>query len=76
MGLDPASHGAVIAEVAPGSAAAAATLQEGEIILEIDRRPVASAEDASAALRAPRRGGHLLRVRGAAGTRFVTLPSD
>jgi hypothetical protein len=43
--------------------------------LEIDRRPVGSAEDASAALHAPHKGGHLVRVRGAAGTRFVTLPA-
>ena len=73
MGLDPSTRGAAIAEVAPGSTAARAGLEEGEIILEIDRRPVTNADAASAALLAPRRGGHLLRVRGGAGTRFVTL---
>jgi serine protease Do len=76
MGLDPSTRGAAIAEVAPGSAAARAGLEEGEIILEIDRRAVASADAASAALLTPRRGGHLLRVRGGAGTRFVTLGAE
>jgi serine protease Do len=73
MGLAPATRGAAIAEVAPGSTAARAGLEAGEVILEIDRRAVASADDAAAALQAPRKGGHLLRVRGGAGTRFVTL---
>jgi serine protease Do len=75
MGLPPDTHGAVITDVAAGSPAAQAGLQEGEIVLEIDRHPVAGADDATAALRAPHKGGHLLRVRGAAGTRFVTLPA-
>ncbi len=76
MGLDPSLHGAVIAEVAPGSAAARAGLEEGEIILEIDRHAVTTADAASTALQAPRKGGHLLRVRGGSGTRFVTIGMD
>ena len=76
MGLDPATHGAVIAEVAPGSAAARAGLEEGEIIIEVDRHAVATADAASTALQAPRKGGHLLRVRGGAGTRFVTIGTE
>ncbi len=76
MGLDPSMKGAVIAEVAPGSAAARAGLEEGEIILEVDRHAVATADAATTALQAPRKGGHLLRVRGGAGTRFVTIGSD
>jgi serine protease Do len=73
MGLDPATRGAAVAEVAPNTPAARAGLREGDVILEIDRRPVATAEDALAALRVPRKGGHLLRVRGPGGTRFVTI---
>jgi len=76
MGLDPSLKGAVIAEVAPGSAAARAGLEEGEIILEVDRHTVATADAATTALQAPRKGGHLLRVRGGAGTRFVTLGAE
>ncbi|HET6149003.1 MAG TPA: trypsin-like peptidase domain-containing protein [Polyangia bacterium] len=76
MGLDPGTRGAAIAEVAPGGAAARAGLEAGEIILEIDRHGVAGADEATSALLAPRKGGHLLRVRGGAGTRFVTLSPD
>ena len=73
MGLDRNTRGAVVAEVAPGGPAAAAGVREGDVILEIDRQPVTSAEQASAALALPRSGGHLLRVRGPAGIRFITL---
>jgi serine protease Do len=76
MGLGPQARGAVVAEVAPGSAAARAGLEQGEIILEIDRHPITTADAASAALLAPRKGGHLLRVRGGGGTRFVTLGAE
>jgi serine protease Do len=73
MGLDRNTRGAVVAEIAPGGEAAAAGLREGDVILEIDRQAVASADQAAAALAAPRSGGHLLRVRGPAGIRFITL---
>jgi serine protease Do len=73
MGLDPATKGAVIAEVTPGSKAAAAGLEEGDVILEVDRQRVGGADDATSALAAPRKGGHLLRVRSPNGTRFITL---
>jgi serine protease Do len=73
MGLDPGMRGAVVAEVVPGGPAASAGLAAGDVILEVDRHAVGSADDANALLRAPRKGGHLLRVRGAAGTRFVTI---
>jgi serine protease Do len=73
LGLDPSTKGAVVAEVAPGSPAAKAGVREGDVILEIDRRQVAGADEASALLRGPRKGGHLVRLRGSAGTRFITL---
>ncbi len=73
MGLDPATRGAAVAEVEPGSPAAAAGVEEGDVILEVDRQRVITAEEALAALTAPRKGGHLVRVRGANGTRFITL---
>ena len=76
MGLDPATRGAVVAEVAPGGAAAAAGVREGDVILEIDRQRVATAEEAAAALAAPRNGGHLVRLRGAGGIRFITLGGE
>ncbi|HET6282470.1 MAG TPA: PDZ domain-containing protein, partial [Polyangia bacterium] len=76
MGIDPGTRGAVVAEVQPGSPAAKVGLAPGDVILEIDRKAVPSREEASAALKAPRKGGHLLRVRNASGTRFVTMGGE
>ena len=76
MGLDPRTRAAVVAEIAPGGQAAAAGLHEGDLILEIDRQRVATAEVAAGLLATPRAGGHLVRVRGASGMRFITLGSD
>jgi serine protease Do len=76
MGIDRGTRGAVVAEVAPGSAAAAAGVREGDVILEVDRQRIATADEAATALSAPRNGGHLVRIRGAAGIRFITLGGD
>jgi serine protease Do len=73
LGIDRSTKGAVITDVIAGSPADVAGLKPGEVILEVDRAPVASSEQAVEALRASRGGGHLLRVRGASGTRFVTI---
>jgi serine protease Do len=73
LGLDPRTRGAVVAEVTPGGQAAAAGVREGDVILEIDRQPVASAEAVVAALGAPRKGGHLVRLATADGLRYITL---
>ena len=76
MGLDPSTRGAVVAEVAQGSQAASAGVHEGDVILEVDRQPITTADEAAAALGAPRRGGHLVRLRGQSGIRFITLGAD
>jgi serine protease Do len=76
LGLKRDVKGAAITEVAPGGAAEKAGLQAGEVIVEVDRRPTPTAEDALKALRGQRKGGHLLRVRSPAGARFVTLESS
>ena len=73
MGIERGTRGAVVAEVASGGAAAAAGVHEGDVILEIDRQRITTADEAAAALAAPRAGGHLVRIRGAAGIRFITL---
>lgn len=73
LGLARETKGAAITEVVPGSAAAKAGLEPGDVLLEIDRRPVASADDARGAL-GSRSGSHLLRVHGpSSGYRFVTV---
>jgi serine protease Do len=76
MGLPPGTRGAVVVEVVPGSPAAAAGLGEGEVIVEVDRHRVTSADEATAMLASPRKGGHLLRVIGPNGIRFVTIGAE
>jgi len=71
FGLPSGTRGVAIAEVAPGSPGARASLQAGDVILDVDHRPVVSAEDASRTIS----GGmaHLLRVYDRGGIRFVTV---
>jgi serine protease Do len=73
LGMERGTKGAVVTDVLAGSSAERAGLRPGDAILEVDRRPVASADEAVASLRAGQRNGHLLRVRGANGTRFVNI---
>jgi serine protease Do len=77
LGIDRGTKGAVITDVLSGSPADAAGLKPGDVIVEVDRSPVATSEQAVSALRAAPKGGqgggHLLRVRSTAGTRFVTV---
>ncbi|HEY0709113.1 MAG TPA: trypsin-like peptidase domain-containing protein [Polyangia bacterium] len=73
LGLAPNTRGVVVAEVNPGSPAAAAGLEPGDVIVEIDKQPVSTSEQAADLLKRQREGGHLLRVRGPSGSRFVTL---
>jgi serine protease Do len=71
--LSPNVRGAVVTEVDPDSPAARA-LQPGDVILEVARKPVASANEASAALRtvpAGRAVGILINRRGQ--EQFVTV---
>ena len=68
--------GVVITGVDSASDAGQKKLTPGDVIVEIDRSPTTSSEQAVSALRASPKGGqagHLLRVRSAAGTRFVTV---
>jgi serine protease Do len=73
LGLDRGTKGAVVTDVLSGSPAERAGLKPGDVVVEVDRRPVNSSDEAVAALRPPQKNGHLLRVRGASGTRFVTV---
>jgi serine protease Do len=73
LGIDRGTKGAVITDVVAGSPGERAGLKPGDVIVEVDRAPVASSEQAVEALHAGQKSGHLLRVRGAGGTRFVTV---
>lgn len=65
-------HGVVIAEVVPGSRAADAGLQPGNVILEVDRQPVTKPADAVAAI-GKNKGDLMLRLWAQDGTRFVVV---
>ncbi len=75
LGLDPNSTGAVVAEIVPGSRAAQAGLQEADVIVEVNRKPVTTAEETIAALKAGGSGAQLVRVRRGGSARFVTIPA-
>lgn len=71
--LPRGTKGAVVSQVRPGSPAEEAGLREGDVIVEVDRRPVASADDATRALGQDRPGGHLLRVQRKDGSMYVVV---
>jgi serine protease Do len=73
LGLGRDIKGAVITDVMQGSPAERAGLKPGDVIVEVDQHPVSTSGEAVEALRAAQKNGHLLRVRGASGTRFVTV---
>jgi serine protease Do len=70
------AKGAVVTEVEPGSRAARAGLRDEDVIVEINRKAVTSAAEASAALRDNPKGGHLLRIRRGGSAQFVTIPAQ
>ena len=75
IGVDPKVKGAVITSVRDGSPAQEAGLQQGDVIVEVDRKPVASADEAVKTLGNDRAGGHLVRVRRGDAALFVVIPA-
>jgi serine protease Do len=68
-------RGAVVVEVDPASAAAAAGLRPGDVIVEINRQPVASADEAVQLAERLKTGRVLLRVWSQGGSRYVVVES-
>jgi serine protease Do len=69
-----AEHGAVVTDVRAGSPADRAGLTTGMVILEVNRKPVKTAEDLSKALdEKSMEKGALLLVRSTQGSRFVVI---
>jgi serine protease Do len=75
LGMDANAKGAVVSGVEPDSRAAKAGLHAEDVIVEIDRKPVVSAEQAVEVLRAGAKDAHLLRVRRGDAFRFITIPA-
>jgi serine protease Do len=73
FGISSRIQGALVTEVDPTSAAAAAGLQPGDVIQEINREPVRSAEDAVKLTENAESKKTLLRVWNRQGTRFVVV---
>ncbi|OPZ29507.1 MAG: Periplasmic pH-dependent serine endoprotease DegQ precursor [Lentisphaerae bacterium ADurb.BinA184] len=73
LGLDEGEDGVVVAGVAPGSAAAAADLRKGDVVLEVNRRPVKTLGDVMDAMREGTGGVAVLYVQRAGRKFFVPL---
>ncbi len=73
LGLAPDSRGAVVTDVEPNSVAAKAGLQPEDLIVEVDRKQVAGADEVAAALHASGKATHLLKVHRAGSYLFVTV---
>jgi serine protease Do len=76
MGISRSAKGAVITQVRPNSPAQEAGLKEGDIVVEVDRRPVANAEEATRLLSADRPGGHLMRVQRGDSAIFIVINAE
>jgi serine protease Do len=70
------AQGVVITDVDPDSGASAAGLQQGDIIVQVDRKPVMSVAEFNAAVKASAsRESTLLLVKRGQGTQFVVVPN-
>jgi serine protease Do len=73
LGLGRDAQGAVVTDVEPQSRAARAGLRPEDVIVEVDRKPVTSAEEAAQALHAGGKSTHLLKIRRAGAALFITV---
>jgi serine protease Do len=73
MGMPREQKGAVVTSVREGSPAQEAGVQAGDVILEIDRKPISTADDAVKVLQQDQSGGHLLRIKRRDGALFIVV---
>jgi serine protease Do len=77
LGVPSGTNGAVITEIDPSGAAARAGLREGDVILQVSRKPVTSASDASRLLQeVPSGGTAFILVWRQGNELFVTVRKD
>jgi serine protease Do len=73
LGLEKA-EGVVVSAVDPGSAADEAGIRRGDVILEVDRKPIRNIDEYKKSLAGVRKGkGVLLLVRRGESTLFLAL---
>ncbi|MGD0436625.1 MAG: PDZ domain-containing protein, partial [Bryobacteraceae bacterium] len=76
MQVPEGTAGVVITNVDADSPAAQAGLEQGDMILQVNRKPVTSAQDFNRAVReGASRESTLLLVKRGAGTQFVVVPN-
>ena len=75
LGISGDARGVVVSSVDPSSAAAAAGLERGDVILEIDRKPVHNVAEYEHVLAGVRGQSVLLLVSKGNSTRFVIVES-
>ena len=74
LGLGRDTKGAVVTEVESDSRAARAGLRPEDVIIEVNHKPVAGADDAVQALRSPGKSGHLFKIRRGGKSLFLAVP--
>jgi len=73
LGIDPATRGVVVSNVAEASPAADAGLRRGDVIEEVGRKPVASVAEFQRAARAAGQGSVLLLVNRGGNTSYLVI---
>jgi serine protease Do len=74
--LQPGTHGVVVTSVDPASQPAAAGLQRGDVIQEVNHKPVTSIEDYRRAVSAAGKGSILLLVNQQGVTNYLVIESQ
>jgi serine protease Do len=73
LGISPATKGVVVTSVDPGSAAAAAGLQRGDVIEQVNRQPVGSAREYERAVNQAGKQPVVLLVNRGGTTSFIVV---
>jgi len=76
LGAGKGTRGAVVSSVREGSPAQGAGVREGDLIVEVDRKAVSSADEASRYLGENRTGGHLVRLVRGGNAIFLVIPQS
>jgi len=76
LGLPAETHGVVVTQVDPSSAAAETGLQRGDVIQEVNRTPVASVDQYTRAVKAANGQQLLLLINRAGTTHYVVIPAE